>query len=111
MRTCVLRLWLVLAAVIGLTGCQSDRGTASQSMSDESITAAVQSKLTGDRQSNFTRVDVDTEGGVVQLTGSVLSADQRKRAEELARQVNGVLRVNNNLRIQNQSMRTGRLNE
>jgi hyperosmotically inducible periplasmic protein len=105
----MLRLLLVLA-VTALAGCQAT-GKAQQSMSDESITAAVQSKLTGDRLSNFTRVDVDTEGGVVQLSGMVLSADQRKRAEELARQVNGVVRVNNNLRIQNQSIRTGRLNE
>lgn len=109
MRTWLPRL-LLLLLVTGLAACQST-GTPQQSMSDESITAAVQSKLTGDRLSNFTRVEVDTEGGVVQLSGTVLSADQRKRAEELARQVNGVLRVNNNLRIQNQSIRTGRLHE
>ena len=109
MPTRVLRLLLVLL-LAGLAGCQAT-GAAQQKMSDESITAAVQNKLTADRLSNFTRVDVDTEGGVVQLSGTVLSAEQRKRAEELARQVHGVLRVKNNLRIQNQSMRTGRLNE
>jgi hyperosmotically inducible periplasmic protein len=100
---------LVLAAC---AGCQSTTGkTVGQSMSDASITAAVQSKLTGDRISNFTRVDVDTEAGVVNLSGIVLSNDQRKRAEELARQVNGVVRVNNNLQVQNQPVRTGKLND
>lgn len=107
MWRCVIVLVLTACA-----GCQSTTGkTAGQSMSDASITAAVQSKLTGDRISNFTRVDVDTEGGVVNLSGIVLSADQRKRAEELARQVNGVVRVNNNLQIQHQPVKTGKLNE
>jgi osmotically-inducible protein OsmY len=69
-------------------------------MTDTKITASVQSKLTADRVSNFSRVDVDTERGVVNLSGVVPSADQKSRAEELARQVNGVTRINNNLQIQ-----------
>jgi osmotically-inducible protein OsmY len=72
-------------------------------MTDSRITASVQSKLTADRVSNFARVDVDTERGVVNLSGIVPSADQKARAEELARQVEGVTRVNNNLQIQRQS--------
>lgn len=104
--------FLAVMTVAALVGCQSTSDKAAgQRMSDASITAAVQSKLTGDRTSNFARVDVDTEGGVVRLSGVVPSADQRKRAEELARQVNGVVRVNNNLQIQNQPIKTGRLNE
>lgn len=111
MRDFLLRFVVVLA-VAACAGCQSTAGqTAGQRMSDASITAAVQGKLTGDRISNFTRVDVETEGGVVSLSGMVLSADQRKRAEELARQVNGVVRVNNNLQIQTQPIKTGQLNE
>ncbi len=68
-------------------------------MGDASITAAVQHRLTGDRRSNFSRVEVDTEGGLVQLTGTVRSADQRQRAEDLAKQVTGVRGVTNHLRI------------
>lgn len=103
----------VVVLVLALcAGCHSTTGkTAGQSMTDASITAAVQSKLTGDRIGNFTRVDVDTQGGVVNLSGIVLSADQRKRAEELARQVNGVQRVTNNLQVQSQPVKTGKLNE
>lgn len=71
-----------------------------QNVSDASISTAVQTKLTGDRVSNFTRVDVDTERGIVQLSGVVPSSEQKSRAEELTKQVNGVRRVNNNLQVQ-----------
>lgn len=89
----------VLAGAV--TACESTTGkTMGQTVSDASISTAVQTKLTGDRISNFTRVDVDTERGVVQLSGVVPSSEQKSRAEELARQVNGVRQVKNNLQIQ-----------
>ena len=88
-------------ALLSLVGCQASTGkTAGQSIDDATITTAVQSKLSSDRISNFTRVDVDTERGVVTLNGVVKSADQKVRVAELARQVNGVRTVNNNLQIQ-----------
>jgi hyperosmotically inducible protein len=90
-----------VVCVLGLGACQSTTGkTAGQTMTDSKITASVQSKLTADRVSNFTRVDVDTERGVVNLSGVVPSTEQKRRAEELTRQVNGVTRINNNLQVQ-----------
>jgi hyperosmotically inducible periplasmic protein len=84
-----------------VTACESTTGkTMGQNVSDASISTAVQTKLSGDRISNFTRVDVDTERGVVQLSGVVPSSEHKSRAEEITRQVNGVRRVNNNLQIQ-----------
>jgi uncharacterized protein YdeI (BOF family) len=92
----------VLALVGALSGCQSITGkTAGQTMSDASISTAVQSKLTRDRLSNFPRIDVDTERGVVNLSGVVETTAQRAQAEQLARQVEGVVRVTNHLQIQN----------
>jgi uncharacterized protein YdeI (BOF family) len=92
-----------LLALLGAhSGCQSTTGkTASQTMSDASISTAVQTKLTSDRLSNFPRIDVDTERGVVNLSGVVETEAQRTRAERLAHQVDGVVKVNNNLQIQN----------
>jgi hypothetical protein len=90
--------------MMALTGCQSTTGkTAGQTMSDASITAAVQKKLTSDRFSNFTRIDVDTERGVVNLSGIVQTEEQRMRMGRLANEVAGVVKVNNNLQIQNRS--------
>lgn len=97
-----------LGVVLGLGACQSTTGkTAGETMADSTITATVQSKLTADRVSNFSRVDVDTERGVVSLSGVVKSAEQKTHAEALARQVRGVTRVQNNLQIQRQGTRPG----
>jgi hyperosmotically inducible protein len=93
---------VVLTFVVALISCQSTTGkTASQTMSDASISTAVQAKLTSDRLSNFPRIDVNTERGVVNLSGVVETEGQRARAVRLAQQVEGVVRVNNNLQIQN----------
>ena len=103
---------LMLTLLVALGGCQSTTGkTAVQTISDASISTAVQTKLTSDRLSNFARVDVDTERGVVNLSGVVQTEEQRSQAERLARQVDGVVRVNNNLQIQNQPTKTGMLIE
>jgi len=93
---------VALAVVcIWVGGCQSTTGkTAGQTMDDATITASVQAKLSSDRLSNFSRIDVDTERGMVTLNGVVKSADQKARVTEMAREVKGVKGVNNNLQIQ-----------
>ena len=47
----------------------------------------------------LTRIEVDTTNGVVSLNGVVESAQQKARAEQLTRGVNGVKGVKNNLQI------------
>jgi hyperosmotically inducible protein len=97
---------LAIAAMISVVslGCQSTMGkSAGDTVSDASISTSVQSKLTAERMSNFSRIDVDTERGVVNLSGVVETAEQKAKAAEIARQVNGVKRVNNNLQIQSQT--------
>ena len=95
-------LLLALALTMGgLAACQAASGkAASQAMDDASVTADVQRKLTSDRMANFTRVDVDTNRGVVQLSGTVETSEQKARAEYLAKQATGARRVHNNLRVQ-----------
>lgn len=91
----------VLLVAVALVGCEwHSKERAQQAIDDASISAAVQAKLTADRSSNFALVSVDSDRGVVHLTGVVASAEQRKRAEELSHQVNGVTHVENSLRIQ-----------
>jgi osmotically-inducible protein OsmY len=48
----------------------------------------------------LTRIDVDTNQGVVALNGTVQTEAMKARAEQIARQVKGVRDVVNNLRIQ-----------
>lgn len=102
----------VLLTAVAVVGCEStDKQRAQQAISDVSISAAVQARLTGDRDSNFTLVRVESDRGVVRLSGVVTSAQQRKRAEELSRQVKGVTSVHNSLRVQHEPTKTGKLGE
>jgi len=47
----------------------------------------------------LTRINVDSDKGVVTLKGEVDSADTKRRAEEVAKRVSGVTRVNNELKV------------
>lgn len=90
---------LVLVAVVA--GCQSMTGkSAGTNIDDATITASVKAKLVGEKASNLTRVDVDTNNGSVYLNGTVESAEQKSKAEQLAWQASGVKTVVNNLQVQ-----------
>ena len=92
---------LLLAMFLSTSGCTSLTGqTAGQYVDDSTITATVKAKLTGEKTTNLTRVDVVTTNQIVSLNGIVESPDQKQRAEQLAMQVNGVKRVQNNLQVQ-----------
>lgn len=89
-----------LMLVFLLAGCQSLTGkTAGENIDDAAITASVQTKLVREKASNFTRIDVDTNEGVVHLNGTVASTEDKIGAEDLARSVKGVRNVVNNLQI------------
>lgn len=91
----------VILVTLALAACQAMTGrTAGENVDDATITASVKTKLAGDKVSSLTRVDVDTNRGIVSLNGVVESAEQRARIEQLTRQVSGVSGVNNNLQIQ-----------
>jgi hyperosmotically inducible protein len=90
-----------LVVLTALTGCRAMTGkTAGQNVDDATITASVKSKLVADRAANLTRVDVDTNNGTVYLNGTVDTAEQKTRAEQLAWQATGVKSVVNNLQVQ-----------
>ena len=97
-----LQLFVLLLMVLGvMPGCQAITGeTAGQNIDDTTITTTVKSKLAADKGSSLTRVQVDTNRGVVQLTGVVQSASDRTHAAEVARSVSGVRQVVNNLQGQ-----------
>lgn len=74
-----------------------------ESFADAWITTKVKSKLVADPQLNPFNIDVDTEDGVVTLSGKVKDDLARREAEKLARATQGVLDVINEL----QTTRTG----
>jgi hyperosmotically inducible periplasmic protein len=104
MKATILKPILISAALalfLSAAGCTSMTGeTAGQFVDDSTITSSVKAKLVADKAVNFTRIDVDTTNRVVSLNGIVESPEQKARAEQLAMEVSGVRRVDNNLQIQ-----------
>jgi hyperosmotically inducible periplasmic protein len=101
MRKFITSLLPSIAVVLVLSGCQAITGdTLGQNIDDTTITTSVKAKLAADKGSSVTRVQVDTNRGVVALTGTVESAADRARAEQIVRGVSGVRGVANNLQVQ-----------
>lgn len=93
-------LAVVVMAISLLGGCRSMTGkTFGQNIDDKTVTATVKAKLVADRAKNLVSVDVDTNRGVVYLGGNVAAARQKADAERIARSVDGVRNVVNNLQV------------
>jgi len=73
--------------------------TIGQIIDDAAIVAEVKTKLTAEKLSNLTRIDVKSDAGVVTLAGTVDSAERRARAVQIASGVNGVKTVLNNIEV------------
>jgi len=102
-------LSVALTGLIALNGCDStSEKSIPQTLSDASISLEVQKKLASDPVSNFPRIDVETEAGVVNLSGVVQTETQRAQAARLAQAVEGVIGVNNNLQVQSSQADIGK---
>lgn len=64
---------------------------------DATTTAAVKSKLIGNANTHGMKIDVDTRGDVVTLSGRVASSEEKQLAEEIARNTGDVSDVRNQL--------------
>jgi hypothetical protein len=72
---------------------------AERAAADGALTAKIKSKMALDDAVEAINIDVDTDGSVVTLRGSVGSADERQRAVRLARETDGVTSVVDQLTI------------
>ena len=84
-----------------LVGCAGDRDHKStgESIDDTAITAKVKAALVNDPEVGGMGIKVNVDRGDVQLGGWVKSAQERKKAEDIAWGVKGVKSVKNNLEI------------
>ncbi|WP_341676473.1 BON domain-containing protein [Niveibacterium sp. SC-1] len=73
---------------------------AGKVLDDTAITASVRAKIVAEPDLSNMDVKVDTKEGVVTLDGKAKSADAKDRATLVARSVDGVKDVNNNLSVQ-----------
>jgi hyperosmotically inducible protein len=73
--------------------------TAGQDLDDSMLTASIEAKLMADPATKGYQINVGTQKGVVQLTGFVDSTTMKAKAGEIARSVEGVKEVRNDLDI------------
>lgn len=100
-KNTLVRNLLLLLLVVGVAACGS---TSKQSgpgeyVDDSVITTKVKSQLAGDDFLKSFEISVETYKGVVQLSGFVDSRTAVTRAGEIARGVQGVSSVKNNLNV------------
>jgi len=99
----VQRVATALATVVLLAGLAACKTTSSphRQVDDGAIKASVKAKLAADvRLSTLTNVEVNSTDGIVTLAGKVRSEEDRRMAGEVARSVDGVVRVNNELQVE-----------
>lgn len=86
----------LLAAFQGCTTSQSHESTG-QYVDDSVVTSKVKTAIVNDLALKGFQINVKTYQGVVQLSGFVDSAQNANKAADLARGVNGVTDVKNDL--------------
>lgn len=89
------------AGVAFTAGCSStaEHRSTGAFIDDSAITTKVKAAFVKDDVVKAIDVKVDTYNGSVQLSGFVDNAEQRVRAEQIARGVSGVRDVTNNIQL------------
>ena len=80
----------IFASAVLVVGCAE---------TDAGITTNVKSKLVADDLVKARQIDVDTQEGVVTLSGTVQSSEEEAQALQIARDTNGVASVVDNINV------------
>ena len=88
-------------ALLTLPGCAVTRGqsTVGAYIDDSTITTQVKARMVENKQVDAAAISVETLNGTVMLSGFAKSATERASAESIARGVNGVKAVRNEIAI------------
>lgn len=87
------------AATHALDAGKRGAAMAADRLGDTAVTARVSAALLADPALGALVIDVDTRDGVVTLSGMAPTADARRRASRVASAAEGVVRVDNRLRV------------
>lgn len=89
------------AALLTLPGCAVTRGQSSvgEYIDDATITTQVKARMVENKQVDAAAISVETLNGTVMLSGFAKNATEKSTAEQIARGVNGVKSVKNEIAI------------
>ena len=98
MKNLILATSVALGALT-LGGCAvtSGQSTTGQYVDDATITTQVKSRMADDPTVSAMRISVETLNGTVQLSGFAANESEKARAAQIARNVNNVRDVRNNI--------------
>jgi osmotically-inducible protein OsmY len=85
---------------LGLTGCSYLPGHSNENASDRKLASEVKTALKRDPIFKYDQVQVSAANGTVQLSGFTQNEKAKQRAAELAKNINGVRDVINNIVVQ-----------
>lgn len=89
------------ALAFGSVGCAvtDKQSSAGQYVDDATITTRVKARFAEDKEVSASRINVETLGGVVQLSGFAASEAERQKAAQLAGNVPNVKSVRNSILV------------
>ena len=92
---------LIAMAVITTAGCAVSRGqeTVGAFIDDTAITTSVKARLLDNKDVAGTSISVETLNGTVMLSGFAKNTMEKTTAESIARKVNGVKSVRNEIAV------------
>lgn len=92
---------LTAIAMLTATGCAVNRGqeTVGAYVDDAGITTLIKTRFVENKQVDATSIKVETLNGTVLLSGFAKSSNERATAESIARNVNGVKLVKNEISV------------
>ena len=97
---------LLVAFLAGCAGTAEHRSTG-QYIDDSTIATKIKSTLLADKLTDGLDIEVEVNRGKVQLTGFADSAEEVRRAGEIAKKTKGVNAVDNELRVAEGARRAG----
>lgn len=89
---------IALTSVLGCASTATKEGTG-EYIDDTVITSKVKKVIFDEPSLKSAEINVETFKGVVQLSGFISSADDERKATELARAVKGVKSVKDDMRL------------
>lgn len=89
---------VLLATVVGCASTSKQASTG-EYIDDTVITTKVKTAILEDKDLKVTEINVETFKGVVQLSGFVSSQSDINKAANIARSVNGVKSIKNDMRV------------
>ena len=92
-------LALAPAAVFAAEKKESVKESVKEEMSDSAITTRIKADYAKDKEVSAMKIHVDTEKGVVKLTGTAKSKAESDKAEQIAKNTKGVTSVKNEIKV------------